>query len=289
MGTSSPQPDLDVLLDLALEEDLGGAGDVTTLGVLDRHTAGKAVIRSKEEGVLAGVGLLEPLFARLDPKLTVQVQLEDGARLHSGAEICRLSGALDPILAGERTALNFLQRLSGIATRTARFVSLVQGTSAVILDTRKTTPGLRALEKLAVRAGGGRNHRFGLYDMILIKDTHVEACGGPGEAVRKAVAFRKANKQYSDLRIEVEVQSGVEFQEALSAGPDRIMLDNMSPEQMAECVSLRDARSPGVELEASGNITEATLPAVAGSGVDFISAGGLTHSVQALDIHLMVI
>ncbi len=289
MGTSSPQTDLDALLDLALQEDLGGPGDVTTLGVLDRHTTGKAVIRSKEAGVLAGVGLLAPLFARLDPKLTVRMQLEDGAQLHPGAEICRLSGDLDPILAGERTALNFLQRLSGIATRTARFVSLVQGTSAVILDTRKTTPGLRALEKLAVRAGGGRNHRFGLYDMILIKDTHVEACGGPGEAVRKAVAFRKAGKEYSDLRIEVEVQSGVEFQEALSAGPDRIMLDNMSPEHMAECVRLRNARSPGVELEASGNITEATLPAVAGSGVDFISAGGLTHSVQALDIHLVVL
>jgi nicotinate-nucleotide pyrophosphorylase (carboxylating) len=285
-----PLPEIDPipLLDLALREDLGSAGDVTSLAVLDEGARGEAVVRSQEAGVLAGAFLLAPLFARLDPDLEVRVLLEDGARLERGGEICRLSGALAPILAGERTALNFLQRLSGIATRTDRFVSLVRGTRAVILDTRKTTPGLRLLEKRAVLAGGGRNHRFGLHDMILIKDTHVAACGGPGEAVRRALAFRSARPDRARLGIEVEVQSGAEFEEALSAGPDRIMLDNMSPAEMTECVRLRNTRSPGVELEASGNITEETLPAVAGSGVDCISSGGLTHSVRALDIHLVV-
>ncbi|MCF8062249.1 MAG: carboxylating nicotinate-nucleotide diphosphorylase [Deltaproteobacteria bacterium] len=277
------------LLDMALEEDLGSAGDVTSLAVLDENARGEAVIRSKETGVLAGTFLLAPLFARLDPDLAVQVLLEDGARLEPGREICRLSGALAPILAGERTALNFLQRLSGVATRTARFVSLVSETRATVLDTRKTTPGLRALEKRAVLAGGGQNHRFGLHDMILIKDTHVAACGGPGNAVRKAVEFREARPDRAGLRIEVEVQSTSEFEEALSAGPDRIMLDNMPPGRMADCVRIRDARAPGIELEASGNITEATLRAAAESGVDFVSAGGLTHSVRALDIHLVIL
>ncbi len=289
MDPPLPEIDLTSLLDLALREDLGRAGDVTSLAVLDEQARGEAVVRSKETGVLAGAFLLAPLFARLDPGLEVRALLEDGARLERGREICRLSGALAPILAGERTALNFLQRLSGIATRTDRFVSLVRGTRAAILDTRKTTPGLRALEKRAVLAGGGRNHRFGLHDMILIKDTHVAACGGPGRAVRKAVDFRRARPERARLRIEVEVQSRAEFEEALSAGPDRIMLDNMPPGRMADCVRLRDARSPGVELEASGNVTEETLRAVAGSGVDFISAGGLTHSVRALDIHLIVL
>lgn len=288
METPTHATDLNALLDLALQEDLGSRGDVTSTAVLAENAPGKAVIRSKETGVLAGTPVLAPLFARLDPHLEVQVHLRDGARLEPGTEICRLSGALGPILAGERTALNFLQRLSGVATRTARFVALVQGTRAVILDTRKTTPGLRALEKQAVLAGGGRNHRFGLHDMILIKDTHVAACGGPGPAVQRARAFREAGEDRSRLRIEVEVQTEDEFREALAAGPDRIMLDNMSPERMAGCVRIRDARAPGIELEASGNVSEATLPAVARSGVDFISAGGLTHSVQALDIHLVV-
>jgi nicotinate-nucleotide pyrophosphorylase (carboxylating) len=289
MDETLPSIDPIPLIDQALKEDLGEVGDVTSLAVLEEDARGEAVIRSKEAGVLAGAFLIAPLFSLLDPDLEVRGLMEDGARLDPGREICRLSGALAPILAGERTALNFLQRLSGIATRTARFVSLTRGTRAVVLDTRKTTPGLRALEKRAVLAGGGQNHRFGLHDMILIKDTHVAACGGPGEAVRRAIRFREARPDRARLAVEVEVQSRVQFEEALSAGPDRIMLDNMAPGEMAGCVRLRDARSPGVELEASGNITEETLPAVAGSGVDFISSGGLTHSVRALDIHLVII
>ena len=159
----------------------------------------------------------------------------------------------------------------------------------MLLDTRKTTPGLRALEKRAVLAGGGRNHRFGLHDMILIKDTHVAACGGPGRAVHKALAFRGSGKERAELRIEVEVRTPAEFREALAAGPDRIMLDNMTPELMAVCVQYRNAEAPGVEIEASGNITEETIRGVAETGVDFISSGGLTHSVRALDIHLVIL
>lgn len=281
--------DLETIIDLALEEDLGVTGDVTSLAVLDSGALGEAVIRSKEPGTCSGAYLLSPLFHKLDPGLDVEVFIDEGGRLEPGTEICRVYGSLAPILAGERTALNFLQRLCGIATLTARLVSLVQGTRAVLLDTRKTTPGLRALEKRAVIAGGGGNHRFGLYDMILIKDTHVAACGGPGNAVRKALAFRNSRKVSGDLRIEVEVRTPAEFQDALAAGPDRIMLDNMDPDVMADCVRRRDAEAPGVELEASGNVTEATIRDVAGTGVDFISSGGLTHSVRALDIHLVIL
>ncbi len=281
--------DLETIIDLALEEDLGPGGDVTSLAVLEKQMRGEAVIRSKEAGILSGGYLLSPLFRRIDPDLDVKVLLDEGDLLEPGSEICRISGALAPILAGERTALNFLQRLSGIATRTAHLVSLVRGTRAVLLDTRKTTPGLRALEKRAVLAGGGRNHRFGLYDMILIKDTHVTACGGPGKAVHKALEFRNSREEPGELRIEVEVRTTAEFREALAAGPDRIMLDNMRPDVMAGCAQYRDEKAPGVEIEASGNITEETIRKVAETGVDFISSGGLTHSVKALDIHLVIL
>ncbi|MFO7784667.1 MAG: carboxylating nicotinate-nucleotide diphosphorylase [Thermodesulfobacteriota bacterium] len=281
--------DLETIIDLALREDLGPGGDVTSRAVIEKHVRGEAVIRSKEEGIVSGGYVLSSLFRRIDPDLDVQVFINEGGRLEPGTEICRISGALAPILAGERTALNFLQRLSGIASRTAHLISLVQGTRAVLLDTRKTTPGLRALEKRAVLAGGGQNHRFGLHDMILIKDTHVSACGGPGKAVSKALAFRNSRKEAGELRIEVEVRTPAEFREAVAAGPDRIMLDNMTPGVMAGCVQYRDAEAPEVEIEASGNITEHTIRSVAETGVDFISSGGLTHSVRALDIHLVIL
>ncbi len=281
--------DLETIIDLALEEDLGPGGDVTSLAVLEEQLRGEAVIRSKEAGIVSGGYLLYPLFHRIDPDLDVKVLMDEGDLLEPGSEICRISGALAPILAGERTGLNFLQRLSGIATRTAHLVSLVRGTRAVLLDTRKTTPGLRALEKRAVLAGGGRNHRFGLHDMILIKDTHVAACGGPGKAVGKALAFRSSREGAGELRIEVEVRTPGEFREAVAARPDRIMLDNMTPDVMAGCVQYRDEEAPGIEIEASGNITEETIRRVAETGVDFISSGGLTHSVRALDIHLVIL
>ncbi|MGD8389860.1 MAG: carboxylating nicotinate-nucleotide diphosphorylase [Desulfobacteraceae bacterium] len=279
-------PFMDTLLRLALEEDLADEGDVTSRAVLDESAQGEALIQSKERGIVSGTELLVPLFRKIDPGLSVRLRAEEGDPLEAGTEICRISGTLASILAGERIALNFLQRLSGIATRTAHLASLARGTHAVILDTRKTTPGLRSLEKRAVRAGGGRNHRFGLFDMILIKDTHVRSCGGPGKAVKKALAFQR---QRPNLRIEVEVQSDAEFREALAAGPDRIMLDNMTPEAMAACVRFRDENAPGIELEASGNVTEKTLREIAETGVDFISVGGLTHSARALDIHLVIL
>ncbi len=289
MGLPPDPPSLEPLLRAAIDEDLGLHGDVTSLAVLEPEASGEAVIRSKDSGVLAGTFLIAPLFHMLDPTLSVRGLAKDGKPLEKGTEISRISGPLHPILAGERIVLNYLQRLSGIATRTARLVALVQGTRAVVLDTRKTTPGLRFLEKAAVRAGGGGNHRFGLHDMILIKDTHTKACGGPGPAVRRALEYRNSGKDRQDLRIEVEVQTPAEFREALKAGPDRIMLDNMTCEEMTACVRLRDAKVPDLELEASGNISEATIRDVALCGVDFISAGVLTHSVQALDIHLVIL
>jgi nicotinate-nucleotide pyrophosphorylase (carboxylating) len=273
------------LIRVALEEDLGPSGDITSRAVLDPNARAEALIRSKEKGVVSGTYLLEPLFHAIDPSLAVHVLSRDGHPLAAGTEICRIAGHLTPILAGERVALNFLQRLSGIATQTSRLVSIIKGTRAAVLDTRKTTPGMRSLEKRAVAAGGGQNHRFGLFDMILIKDTHVKACGSPGKAVKKALEFTNINK---DIAIEVEVQTLPEFREALEAGPNRIMLDNMGLDEMAECVLIRDERAPRMELEASGNITEHNIRRVAETGVDFISVGSLTHSIRSLDIHLII-
>jgi nicotinate-nucleotide pyrophosphorylase (carboxylating) len=236
--------------------------------------------------VCAGTYLLQPIFFRLDPSMRISVELADGAHLTPGAEICRLDGSIRAILASERTALNFLQRLSGIATRTARMAALCAGTGAQLLDTRKTTPGLRILEKKAVVAGGGRNHRFGLYDMILIKDTHVAAAGGPAAAVRSARTHAGGGPA---IKIEVEVQSFEQFREAVAERPDRIMLDNMNCSEMARCVQHLRGAGLRIETEASGNVTEATIAEIARTGVDFISSGAITHSAPALDIHLIIV
>lgn len=269
-----------------LKEDLGEIGDVTSMSIFSDRDTADAVIRSKDVGILAGSYLLQPLFTIINPSLNIDCFLEDGSKLQYGTEICRLSGSIQAILAGERSALNLLQRLSGIATYTSHLAALISHTDARLLDTRKTTPLLRLLEKRAVVSGGGHNHRFGLFDMILIKDTHVRAAGGVQEAIRKAKLFRETNH---NLRIEAEVQSLHEFQQALDEKPDRIMLDNMSCQQMKECVSMRNASYPAVELEASGNVTAKTIKNIAETGVDFISAGALTHSVTALDIHLLIV
>ncbi|MFP4038149.1 MAG: carboxylating nicotinate-nucleotide diphosphorylase [Desulfobacteraceae bacterium] len=276
------------LIRRAVEEDLGSEGDVTSLAVISAGHRAEAVVKAKEPGVLSGVYLMQPIFRILDAQLSVEPLLKEGAILEKGSVIARIYGSTRGILAGERVVLNFIQRLSGIATRTARLTSLLEGTEAVLLDTRKTTPGLRLLEKQAVRAGGGSNHRSGLYDMILIKDTHLRACGGPAAAVKKALSFKAADPARAGLAVEVEVQTREEFLEALEAGPDRIMLDNMGLDEMRDCVRVRDQEAPSIELEASGNITEETIREVALTGVDFISSGGLTHSVRALDIHLVI-
>jgi len=277
---------LEKIVKYALAEDLGRFGDITSKALFDSHRNGRAVIKSKDTGTLSGAYVLEPLFHAIDPTLRLELLAADRKALTPGTRICMLSGPLLSILAGERLALNFLQRLSGIATATQRLSKLIAHTKARLLDTRKTTPLLRALEKRAVLDGGGCNHRFGLFDMILIKDTHVKAAGGPAAAINRARSY--ASGMDRPVKIEVEVQSREEFEEALSMTPDRIMLDNMSIEIIKECVRrARSAHAP-VELEASGSITADTIVAVAESGVDFISCGAITHSVKALDIHLVI-
>lgn len=283
---SDEQKEIQKIITETLKEDLGEAGDVTSRAIFSADDTADACIRSKSKGIVAGTYLLRPLFSSLDRSLRVDCLIEDGMWVDKGTEICRLSGSIQSILAGERSALNLLQRLSGIATQTAHLVSCISHTHVRLLDTRKTTPRLRVLEKKAVLSGGGVNHRFGLFDMMLIKDTHIRAAGGVGEAIRKAKDFRETQP---DLRIEAEVQTKKEFRQAAEARPDRIMLDNMSCETMSECVLIRNQGYPEIELEASGNVTSETIAAIAETGVDFISVGSLTHSVTALDIHLVII
>jgi nicotinate-nucleotide pyrophosphorylase (carboxylating) len=274
------------LISQALAEDLGEAGDVTSQAVFEKSDTATAVIKSKDCGILSGTRLLEPLFHSLSESLIVGVVAESGVAIEKGMRICELRGSVRAILAGERVALNFLQRLSGIATATHFLSSKIAHTNAKLLDTRKTTPLLRQLEKEAVVHGGGYNHRFGLYDMILIKDTHVKAAGGVAIAIRKAQSFVK--EQGAVMAIEAETQTVAEFQEALACAPQRIMLDNMSIPDMAACVSIAHRAHSRVELEASGNVSESTIIAIAETGVDFISVGSITHSVKALDIHLVI-
>ncbi len=273
------------ILKNALREDLNEAGDITSQAIFSADDRGNAVIRSKGTGVLSGAYLIEPLFELVDSTLKVNIQCKDGDLLEPAKQICSISGCVRSILTGERTILNLLQRLSGIATATSNMVSKIEGSKTRILDTRKTTPGLRILEKKAVVHGGGTNHRFGLFDMILIKDTHVKRAGGVKEALRRALEWRGDR---SEPKIEVEVQSVEEFLEALDFKADRIMLDNMTPADIAVCVERRNDLKSNVELEASGNVTLNTVAALAKTGVDYISSGAITHSSPALDIHLIM-
>jgi nicotinate-nucleotide pyrophosphorylase (carboxylating) len=277
---------LAALIRRALAEDLGRAGDITSRALFDAKKNGRAVIISKSAGILSGAQVIKPLFGRLSRSVSVTKLLKNGAQLSAGSRICELSGPVRAILAGERVALNFLQHLSGIATAANTLARLISPTKARLLDTRKTTPLLRALEKEAVVHGGGLNHRFGLFDMILIKDTHVKDAGGIGPALRKAQVFVK--KSGRRVKIEVETQSVGEFTEALACRPHRIMLDNMSIADMAACVALAKKSGAPVELEASGNVSADTIVAIAETGVDFISVGSITHSAPALDIHLII-
>jgi len=271
---------LDTLIDLAIEEDLGKAGDLTSLATIPQGQMLRGVIRAKAAGVIAGLEALENVYARIDPALEIEFFVEDGDRVEIGQEICLIEGKAHSILAGERIALNFLQRLSGVASLTRRFVDAVAGTKAVILDTRKTSPGYRSLEKYAVRMGGGQNHRIGLYDMLLIKDNHIDAAGSITAAVNAARAYQTA------LPIEVEVKDGAELREALALGLDRIMLDNMNLEQIRAAVAITAGKVP---LEVSGNVSLETVRAIAETGVDFISVGALTHSAPILDLSMRVV
>jgi nicotinate-nucleotide pyrophosphorylase (carboxylating) len=261
----------------ALSEDIG-TGDVTTSVCVSPDANAKGYFIAKEAGVICGIELLSAVFTMLDERVHVTPRIKDGDTAEAGETIAEIRGPARAILTGERTALNFIRHLSGIATQTSKAVRSVAGTKTQIIDTRKTTPGLRLLEKYAVRCGGGKNHRFGLSDGILIKDNHIVAAGGIKQAVEKA----RQNAPHT-LKIEVETESTQQIDEALSAGADIIMLDNMSNQQMTDAVGRIGGRAL---TEASGNMGDKDLRAVAGTGVSFISIGALTHSVKALDISL---
>jgi nicotinate-nucleotide pyrophosphorylase (carboxylating) len=270
------------LIDLALAEDRG-PGDWTTRWTVPARTRVQATIVAKAEGVVAGVALASAAFLRLDPRIDMDVIAGDGDRVRSGEPVLRLRGPGRAILTGERVALNFMQRLSGVATLTRRFVDAVEGTGVRILDTRKTTPGWRALEKAAVRAGGGENHRAGLYDMVLIKENHVAIAGGIAEAVKCVRDQNSAN-----LPITVEVHSPDELEDALRAGVDRLLLDNFDTPTIRSMVQrVRRLRKPPA-VEASGNMALERVREVAEAGVDFISVGALTHSAPAFDLSLLI-
>lgn len=274
-------PDTEALIDRALSEDLS-IGDPTTDILIPDDMRGQADFVAKEAGELAGVDVALAVCKRVDGSLDVEAFMRDGASLKPGDVIARVSGRMASILKAERTALNFIRRLSGIATLTAAYVSAVEGYPARIVDTRKTTPGLRALEKYAVRMGGGHNHRQNLGDGILIKDNHIQALAGLGMTLGDVV--RKANSEKSHtINVEVEVEDMAQVEEALAAGARLILLDNMDPEEMAAAVAAARGRAV---TEASGNITLKTVRAAAAAGVDIISVGALTHSSGALDISL---
>lgn len=270
--------DLDRIARAAIAEDVGG-GDLTTEATVAEDATCTARLLVKEPGVVCGLQAAEAVFHVLDRSVSFEWFAADGDRFSEGAAVARISGRTRAVLTGERTALNLLGRLSGIATLTSRFVDAIEGTGAEILDTRKTTPGLRALEKYAVRCGGGRNHRFGLDDGILVKDNHLRAAGG----VRPAVELLRAAG--SGLPIEVEAETLDDVREALAAGAEQILLDNMPPALLREAVQLVDGKAT---LEASGGVSLETVREIAETGVDFISVGALTHSARSLDVSLEV-
>ena len=268
--------DLDRIALSALAEDVG-RGDVTTEATVAEGSTCTARLLLKEPGVVCGLPAVEAVFRALDPDVSFDAAAADGDRFAEVTELARISGRTRAVLTAERTALNLLGRLSGIATLTSRFVGTIEGTRAEILDTRKTTPGLRALEKYAVRCGGGRNHRFGLDDGILVKDNHLRAAGGVRPAVER---LRAAG---TGLPIEVEAETLDDVREALAAGVEQILLDNMTPARMREAVVLVDGKAT---LEASGGVSLETVRTIAETGVDFISVGALTHSARSLDVSL---
>jgi nicotinate-nucleotide pyrophosphorylase (carboxylating) len=280
------------LLELALAEDLGNqqgdgfgeVGDLTSRLLLPAAAIGSATFVARAPGIVAGLPAIPLVFESFGPDLEIRFAARDGERVTQGSTLAVVQGRMRAILTGERLALNFVQRLSGIATLTDRFVQAVAGLPCRILDTRKTTPGWRRLEKYAVRCGGGQNHRFGLFDGILIKDNHLAALERP-DAIRHAIAIAR-DKGPATVPIEVEVESLDQLDGALAAQPDVIMLDNMDLEALRESVRLRNQLAPAVKLEASGGVTLETVRAIAETGVDFISVGALTHSAPILDVAL---
>ena len=273
------EPDIEDCIRRALEEDIG-SGDATTLSTIPIDLALQGTFLAKSDGTIAGLDVARRVFELLDPAVEFDSRIVDGQEVRSGDIFAAVAGPGRTILTGERTALNFLQRMSGIATLTRAFVQAVEGTRAIILDTRKTAPGLRSLDKLSVRLGGGTNHRVGLFDMVLVKDNHIEAAGGITAAVR-----RVKSGSASPLPVEVECRTLKDVQEAYALSVDRIMLDNMDLATIDEAVRVVAGRIP---LEVSGNVTLETVRSIAKTGVDLISVGALTHSVKAMDISLKI-
>ena len=277
MGTPELNRIMDAAIDAALREDMP-EGDITSESIIPANARSEAYFLAKEDGVLAGLPVAARVFERIDPSIIFIERFRDGSSFTRSDKLARVKGPTIALLKGERTALNFLQRLCGVATVTRRFVEAISGTKTRILDTRKTVPGLRLLDKYAVRTGGGTNHRASLSDMVLIKDNHLRHVGSVAEAVRRARAHIRPG-----VRVEVEAANLLQVREALAAGADMIMLDNMPLETMRQAVVLAGGRVP---LEASGNMTLDRVRAVAETGVDFISVGALTHSARAIDISL---
>jgi len=263
-----------------LAEDIG-SGDITTETTIPRDSRSKAVIHVKESGIIAGLPIAKLVFEVVDSSLVFDSKVQDGEYVNKGTIIATVEGSTHSLLTGERLALNLMQRLSGIATKTRSFIDALEGLPVRLVDTRKTTPGHRMLEKYAVRVGGGANHRFGLYDAVMIKDNHIKGSGG----IRAAVEAARSKIPHT-MKIEVETESLAQVDEALACGADIIMLDNMSTDMMKECVARIKAASPHVIVEASGGVSLETVKGIAASGVDVISVGGLTYSFHALDISL---
>lgn len=271
--------EIDKIISCALTEDVG-SGDVTTNLIVPKNEKSRASFYAKENGVIAGLTVAKSVFTKLDKKSVWKSSVKEGDRVNAGTRIAEVTGSYRALLTGERTALNILQRLSGIATQTSEFVRLAEGTKVRVLDTRKTVPGLRTLDKYAVKIGGGENHRFGLYDMVLIKDNHIKAAGGITSAVKR---IRKNLK--TKIRIEVETSNLDEVCEAVNCNVDIIMLDNMTNDAMKEAVRIINGK---IKVEASGNVTVNNFRQIAEIGVDYISIGALTHSVRALDINMKI-
>ena len=273
----------DKFIRLALEEDINSE-DVTTNSVMPEYEKGEVQLICKEDGIIAGLGVFERVFTILDPETKVVVDVKDGDEVKNGQHLATVVGDIRVLLSGERTALNYLQRMSGIATYTNKVAKMLEGTKTVLLDTRKTTPCMRIFEKYAVKVGGGSNHRYNLSDGVLLKDNHIDAAGGVKEAVEAAKAYAPFVR-----KIEVETENLDMVKEAVEAGADIIMLDNMTPEEMAEAVKLIDGRA---KTECSGNVTKENIQKITEIGVDYVSSGALTHSSPILDIslkHLKVI
>ncbi len=267
----------DALIETALKEDMP-QGDITSDNIIPADSESEAIILAKEEGVLAGIDVAERVFHKIDPSIVFKKNLNDGQKFRKSQTLATIQGSSISLLKGERIALNFLQRMSGIATTTQKFVLMLQGTETKILDTRKTTPGLRSLEKYAVRMGGGVNHRFNLSEMVLIKDNHLRIVGSISQAVKSAKESIKPG-----VRVEVEATSIEEVQEAVQSGADMIMLDNMPKEAMKEVVKRVKGKVP---LEVSGKVSLRRVKEIASLGVDFISVGSLTHSYKSVDISI---